>query len=527
MRSSVALVVVSGVFVLFAQGCGGGDTPPQLTSTQALGPAATTATPPEAKMISAQSFLADYDSGQMRVTNDLSQLEDVGLAQTQANADKLLVDSYLALHPSLKMGMQPDSPTTRRFTGRDGRMHFANVVDGAAIYTRLASALRVFPTAENQLALYKMMYERLEPSLQAQLPTLSAAEGYSASDLQRLNKRTARLRAGSGASTVTSPAPISGQAGDCSTDEGSSSLASDRSGYGSSCAIHNAGGIYANFDFPMKNYATCVKDQANRGTCVAFGLTAAIETEVALTYGTRVNLSEQDLYSHAKNWWWPTFYGDGLGTHDMWQKMIQKDYVIPFENVWDYNPSHDRSDAPDKMAWINSCVGYGEVCTDTAHQAGLYCTVLSDNYLYCGYMSPANVGGHGYRMTAEVELWNGDDLDGTITQIEAALDSIHPVMLGSNVPPSFDNASAAGYVTYTAAAEKSRGGHAYQIVGYLTNDTLSQKLPNAPLGSGGGYLIAKNSWSVCFADAGYVYLPFDWVKTNAWSATVLQGLVQQ
>jgi C1A family cysteine protease len=130
-------------------------------------------------------------------------------------------------------------------------------------------------------------------------------------------------------------------------------------------------------------------------------------------------------------------------------------------------------------------------------------------------------------MTAEVELWNGSDLDGTITRIKAALDSIHPVMLGSNVPPSFDSASAAGYVTYTNATEKSRGGHAYQIVGYLMNSTLTRLLPNAPLASGGGYLIAKNSWSVCFADAGYLYLPFDWVKAYGWSATVLQGLVQQ
>jgi C1A family cysteine protease len=36
-----------------------------------------------------------------------------------------------------------------------------------------------------------------------------------------------------------------------------------------------------------------------------------------------------------------------------------------------------------------------------------------------------------------------------------------------------------------------------------------------PPGSGGGYFIVKNSWSNCYGDGGYVYLPWDYVSAHA------------
>ncbi len=75
------------------------------------------------------------------------------------------------------------------------------------------------------------------------------------------------------------------------------------------------------------------------------------------------------------------------------------------------------------------------------------------------------------------------------------------------------------------APEMRGGGHAVHVTGYLSNERLATRLPKAPPGAGGGYFIVKNSWGTCFGDAGYVYLPVDWVKANAFEVVILQSRV--
>jgi C1A family cysteine protease len=169
-------------------------------------------------------------------------------------------------------------------------------------------------------------------------------------------------------------------------------------------------------------------------------------------------------------------------------------------------------------------VGYNETCSDTAHQAGLYCATL-DGYLYCGFMAQLNTARTGFRATSFSELFDANN-SVAVTNMRAALDSNRPVLLSSEVPPTFDSPDANGFAGYTSAAESSRGGHVYEITGYVTNTELAERLPNAPTGAGGGYFIAKNSWGLCFGDRGYIYLPFSWVTKNGWSAEVLNDVVE-
>jgi C1A family cysteine protease len=104
------------------------------------------------------------------------------------------------------------------------------------------------------------------------------------------------------------------------------------------------------------------------------------------------------------------------------------------------------------------------------------------------------------------------------------------------VTPSFDNNDPNGYLRYigphcpvvlqngewvcqsASNCECDRGGHAVLVTGIIDNSLLPA---GAPLGQGGGYLIVKNSWGACFADAGYIYIPYQWIKDMVYSATVL------
>jgi C1A family cysteine protease len=72
--------------------------------------------------------------------------------------------------------------------------------------------------------------------------------------------------------------------------------------------------------------------------------------------------------------------------------------------------------------------------------------------------------------------------------------------------------------TPAPGCECDRGGHAVLVNGLVDNTQLPA---GAPPGSGGGYLIIKNSWSNCYGDAGYAYLPYDWVKAYALAVEVV------
>ena len=111
-------------------------------------------------------------------------------------------------------------------------------------------------------------------------------------------------------------------------------------------------------------------------------------------------------------------------------------------------------------------------------------------------------------------------------------------LLGSfGVYSGFDGPATGGFVT-NLAETNGRGGHVIDITGFISNDTLHSRLPSAPTGAGGGYFIIKNSWGCGAADAGYYYLPVDYVtkvfsdlskldigtaRSNRWKTEVQQG----
>jgi C1A family cysteine protease len=317
---------------------------------------------------------------------------------------------------------------------------------------------------------------------------------------------------------VLSVAPLT-----CAQEEGGAD-GGDRTGNSDtnpSCQPRNTG-IFHNYAFPGKANLTCVKNQGNRGTCVAFGISSAIEYLFAKTNSRWVNLSEQALYERAKLAWARDDFADGLVTADVFVSSQGTHWPFPLETAWDYNPSPQRNEDDKDRLYTRSCDGYTGTCSNSSHQAAVYCTV-KDKYRYCGFL--------GREATETVphvagwtELWNWLDHDAGLRNIQSALSAGNPVVWSFSVTPSWDAAGSDGFVRYQGSSEGNRGGHAVHVVGYIDNATLATVAPSAPQGSGGGYLIIKNSWTNCWGDGGYVYAPYDFVRSYTSAAESVNQL---
>jgi C1A family cysteine protease len=106
------------------------------------------------------------------------------------------------------------------------------------------------------------------------------------------------------------------------------------------------------------------------------------------------------------------------------------------------------------------------------------------------------------------------------------------VVLGFNATQAFQNASN-GFIQYIPPIgffnlDPSIGGHAVHIVGYVSNQDIAAN-PNtasATPAPGGGYFIIKNSWGAYNGDAGYYYMPVDYLKANAQEVIVVSSFNQ-
>jgi C1A family cysteine protease len=92
-----------------------------------------------------------------------------------------------------------------------------------------------------------------------------------------------------------------------------------------------------------------------------------------------------------------------------------------------------------------------------------------------------------------------------------------PIVMTFGVQPSLLS-NKIGYVPSPSEAERYVGGQAALISGFVPNHL---RPPGAPEATGGGYFIMKNSWGRCAGDAGYYYLPADWVRANAFNLTAV------
>jgi hypothetical protein len=275
-----------------------------------------------------------------------------------------------------------------------------------------------------------------------------------------------------------------------------------------------------------------------------FAATSAIEELIARDTGTKVNLSEQDFYENLAYKWAPDLYGSGFDGGLALQNAISNKYQFAYENTWDYNPSWLLIMTPlpvcpkcnQTYQFINSCTNYPSTepgCSDSNPQAPEYCTVVDSPPLgilnvECGFTaavlsshSPYSAGSY-----SAVNIWHpSGTIDphrpGIAPDVNLSMELVvlnlllnNAVILGFNLSEDYLSPSG-GYVDYVEGDKTSVGGHNVHLVGAITNEDLLAKVPSAPPGAGGGYFIIKNSLGLCAGDAGYYYLPFDYVSHEA------------
>jgi C1A family cysteine protease len=377
------------------------------------------------------------------------------------------------------------------------------------------NARQLFASQANQLRIYQALAPVAQSDGSAKKqPSISAAARLSASRLETLNRSIANeLSKHPAHSTVWNKEAPSGDG--CATGvlgwgDSGDIAPKDRDG----TRTYSAAGIHENFAWPLKAFTPCVKAQARRGTCTQFAALGAIEEIIAEKYGQWVDLSEQATTAQDKIFWKPSLKGAESVSRLLYKSTIG--YVIPFENLWNYNGARSGKKAtgagvPVGTTTQDTCLGYTEYCSNTSGQGRYVCASLEDDRLSCAFATQVKADHRGVRVLSYASILGKANAKSPFALAKAFLSIGYPVIFEGSTKDHF-SPHKDGYLKAPSPGNHKGGGHAYNIVGYISNRDLHAKLPQAPGGDGDGYFIIRNSWGQSYGDRGFGYMPVAWAK---------------
>ena len=490
--------------------------------------------PAGATLIDEATYRQLESSGYSHPANETQAQADLTAAQAIDAANRREVDDYLTenanflvLEPWKAMLLASSEAGEDLSVQGESDTISVHTMGRSFAYGAAASAIRGTKSRANQLSIYKSIVDGLPPNMVAQygITPSSEAEYFTLAQLKDANERISAYR--DTIELVFKPAfrliqPLRG----CETDVGGGKLF-DHYGLGSHTKVDNATfsttGLIARFDFPLRDAVSCVKNQGVRGTCWSFAAISMMEASESLKRGARVNYSEQDLINRAKLSWWPSLFEEGQS--DVIGRMISEHYEPVYENAWSYNPSPSRITYKAAQSYQHSCDGFSEDCSENAHQGRFVC--FQNGSPWCQFVGHSNPNTtHAPRVFTEV--FNPTQPSQGIALAAIALSMSKQVEFAFLVFPEFDMAGAnAGWMGVGPPRLPnvvSRGAHIAHVVTYVSNEALARVLPNATPAAGGGYFVLKNSWGATVGDAGYWYMPADYMRTSGLSIQILHEI---
>jgi len=231
---------------------------------------------------------------------------------------------------------------------------------------------------------------------------------------------------------------------------------------------HELRGLAPSVD--LRDSCSPIENQKKLGSCTAHAAVGIVEYLERRAFGRHIEGSRLFVYKATRNLLQVT------GDTGAWLRSTMGALVlcgVPDEKYWPYTDSKPDFDK-EPPSFVYSVAD--------AYEAAVY---------FCHDPMGAAVPGSA-----------------VLANVKKYLAAKIPSMFGFYGFPSFDSSDVKGGIPYPCPGEKAQWGHAIIAVGYddskeITNTTCGKKTTGA--------LLIRNSWGTAWGDAGYGWLPYDYV----------------